>query len=189
MVDGWKFPAGGQKSITFGCLISHSKSIDTSNQYTFLLTVNSDYFSDRLLKIAKMDNSYSDSSVQQTTEPALFCPPLPTKPLPTPAEMDNWLSDLDAANDDQISSSENQLDPIRYQLDSIKEFLIVSMPIVMIKIALSLLTLQNTLNYRTQWAEPGSAESFINRRLQLLTKPTCLSLRLLQRKENQQLMK
>ena len=51
-----------------------------------------------------MDSSYSDSSVQQTTEPALFCPPLPTKPLPTPAEMDNWLSDLDAANDDQISS-------------------------------------------------------------------------------------
>jgi len=51
-----------------------------------------------------MDNSYSESSVQQTTEPAMFFPPLPTKPLPTPTEMDNWLSDLDAKNDEQTSS-------------------------------------------------------------------------------------
>ena len=71
---------------------------------TLLLTVNSDYLSDRLLKMAKMDNSYSESSVQQTTEPAMFFPPLPTKPLPTPTEMDNWLSDLDAKNDEQTSS-------------------------------------------------------------------------------------
>ena len=96
-----KFTAAGSLRVNVRFL---NKSFEIYRTSTQLLTVNSDYLSDRLLKIAKMDNSYSESSVQQTTEPAMFFPPLPTKPLPTPTEMDNWLSDLDAKNDEQTSS-------------------------------------------------------------------------------------
>ena len=50
--------------------------------------------------MANKDNSAS--SVQQTAKPAMFFPPLPTKPLPSPAEMEKWLFD---AEKDEPSSS------------------------------------------------------------------------------------
>ena len=55
---------------------------------------------DYLSRMANMDNSAS--SVQPTAKPAMFFPPLPTKPLPTPAEMKKWLFD---AEKDEPSSS------------------------------------------------------------------------------------
>ena len=53
-----------------------------------------------LTRMANKDNSAS--SVQQTAKPAMFFPPLPTKPLPSPAEMEKWLFD---AEKDEPSSS------------------------------------------------------------------------------------
>ena len=75
--------------------MSNSKFIDT---YSTTTSNSSDYLS----SMANMENSAS--SAQQTANPAMFLPPLPTEPLPSSALMDNWLFNANAEKDEPTSS-------------------------------------------------------------------------------------